>query len=106
MAMAYEFPVPASSALGRDDLADRLVSATADVLDLRSVRLPEDYSGAAGDRRLRSSPPTVQIYGRLRLDPARAYDLVAPRFRALGHIALLRRAGDAHLILALPGALP
>ena len=103
MAMQYEVP---PSALARDDLTARLVSAAADVLAVRSVRLPEDYTGGAPESPPSSPPPTVAIYGRLRFDPERAYDLVAPRFRALGHVALLRRAGDEHLILALPGSLP
>jgi len=44
----------------------------------------------------------VQLRGRLRVPSAEAYDIVAPRFAALGYTALFRQAGEQQMIVAEP----
>ena len=86
------------------DLIARLVRVADQVMEIESFRQPL----AEPDGRGRSSSASValEIRGRLRLPSELAFDYVTERFRELGHTALLRRAADAHVILAVPGELP
>lgn len=45
---------------------------------------------------------TVRVRGRFRVDPSEAYERLAPWFRARGHTVLLRREGDADVVLIVP----
>ncbi|MBI2864837.1 MAG: site-2 protease family protein [Chloroflexi bacterium] len=83
--------------------SEALVTAAAEVLDVQAIRR---LSGGRSSFLRRGPAPTLEIRGRLLHESGRAYDVVADRFRALGHVALLRREGGDHLILAVPGALP
>lgn len=81
----------------------RLLAAAEAAVDVESYRVPVEPKGQQ-----RQTGPNValEIRGRLRLPSEQAYDLVAERFRALGYVALLRRAPDGVVIEALPGVLP
>jgi membrane-associated protease RseP (regulator of RpoE activity) len=74
-----------------EDVHQRLVDATADVFDIQDVT--PGYARGQG----------IRLRGRLRLEAEKAYEIVAPRFEALGYTALFRREGDLHVILAEPG---
>ncbi len=69
---------------------------------VRHVFAVQDVTlGQEGDKRGR----TVRLRGTLRVEPARAYESIAPRFRKLGYTAFLRREGGLDVILAVPGVI-
>ncbi len=76
-----------------DSNITHLRQATADVFELHDL--------TTGFRQTQ----TIRLRGRLLAEAKRAYDLIAPRFRALGYTPLFRRDGDLDVILALPGTL-
>jgi len=82
----------------------RLLAALRGVLEVRSSRRIEP-----GRQRLGFFPrptPGLEFRGRLLVPSEDAYDLVAERFRALGHVALFRKIDADDVVLAVPGELP
>jgi membrane-associated protease RseP (regulator of RpoE activity) len=80
------------------------VAAAEEAMDVWSVRRPLDTEPTKGSAFL--PHVSLELRGKLRMPSERAYEVVAERFRALGHIALFRRSPDGDLVLAVPGALP
>ena len=76
------------------DMAARLQAALTGLMEVQDTTLGRGEGFAARFR------------GRLLMDSVKAYERVAPAFRALNHTALFRREGDADVILAMPGAVP
>ena len=86
--------------------ARQLWDAASQVMQIQSVRwLDQGVSRAVG-RATPSQIRALEMRGKLLVDSARAYDLLADRFRAQGYVLLLRREGNGHKILALEGELP
>jgi membrane-associated protease RseP (regulator of RpoE activity) len=75
----------------------QLREAVGDVFAVEDV----NYVAALGP--LQRAGQTLRLCGRLLTTAERAYKIVAPRFEALGHTALLRRQGDRDAIYAVPG---
>jgi membrane-associated protease RseP (regulator of RpoE activity) len=74
-----------------EDTLQRLVDLAADVFDIQDVT-PGYFRGQG-----------VRLRGRLRIAAEDAYNIIAPRFEALGYTTYLRREGDMHVLLAEPG---
>ncbi|MDO8673576.1 MAG: site-2 protease family protein [Dehalococcoidia bacterium] len=85
------------------DQSEALVAGAAEVLGIRSIR---HLRVEKPSRIPRSPAPTLEIRGRLLMESGRAYEIVAARFRDLGHLALLRQEDGDDLILAVPGTFP
>jgi len=83
-----------------DALTLQLRQAVADVLEVQDVTTGV---GGGWGRAARSERPTVRLRGRLLLDAEAAYAIVAERFQALGHTALLRHQDGLDVIYAMPG---
>ncbi|MDO8670646.1 MAG: hypothetical protein Q7O66_04355, partial [Dehalococcoidia bacterium] len=76
------------------DQSEALVAGAAEVLDIRSIR---HLRVEKPSRIPRSPAPTLEIRGRLLMESSKAYEIVAERFRDLGHLALLRQEGGDDL---------
>jgi len=74
-----------------DNAHQRLVELVSDVCEVQDITV--GYVRGQGAR----------IRGRLRIPASEAYDIVAPRFQALGYTALFRQEGKLQTILAEPG---
>ncbi len=81
----------------QDDLVAQLRGAVRDVFAVEDVTY-----GTALVQRQRAGQ-ILRLRGRLLLAAEKAYKIVAPRFEALEHTALLRREGDQDVIYAMPG---
>ena len=79
---------------GGPDITARLRAALTGLMEVQDTTVGRGEGFAARFR------------GRLLIDSEKAYQRVAPAFRALNHTALFRREGDADVILAMPGAIP
>lgn len=78
--------------LAIEDTVQRLIESVADVFQIQDITTGLAYHKQG-----------VRLRGRLRIPANRAYDLIAPRFAALGYTAFFRREGELHVILAEPG---
>ncbi|MHB1006201.1 MAG: site-2 protease family protein [Chloroflexota bacterium] len=85
------------------DTAESLVAAVDEAMDVVSTRRTV---APATSKAHSLFSVDLEIAGRLRLPAEKAFDLVTPGFRELGHIALFRRRAGEDLILAVPGAVP
>ncbi|HZK66804.1 MAG TPA: site-2 protease family protein [Chloroflexota bacterium] len=79
-----------------------LVEAASGIMDVYSTEWVVHEEGARR-RRVGPEPRLFQIRGRLMMDSEKAYDLLAPRFEAMGFTLAFRRGGGDHLALAIPG---
>ena len=84
----------------------QLVSAVRDVFAVSAVRRIKPGDGQRLGGFFTRPTEALELRGRFLIPSGEAYDLVAPRFRALGHLALFRQAGEEQLIYAVPGELP
>jgi len=83
--------MPDSSA---PEILAQIQAAVADVFATRDITVGQQM------------PLTVRLRGRLLIVSERAYELVAPRLRALGYTTLFRREEGTDVILAVRGSLP
>lgn len=86
------------------DTVEQLVAATRDVFASASVVRPPPTPARVGRTVLRQ--PTVELRGRLLIPPEQAYELIADRFKTLGHLPLLRQHDGDDVIIAVPGEMP
>ncbi len=80
-----------------NDLAAQLRRAVGDVF------IVEDTTYSIGRGRTNRQNQVLRLRGRLTLAAEEAHKIIAPRFEALEHMALLRREDDRDVIYAMPG---
>lgn len=102
--MSVEDSSPPSAKAGPSSSVDALVNSVEDVFEVHSIR--RQASGTGFGPRVWNPGSALELTGRLRIPSDVAYRVIAERFRAFGHLTLLRRSPDGEIVIAIPGELP